>query len=545
VRYRYSHCNLTGGTRFLQLLLEVVPGALSWSILIGLTAISLMRPFLGSLLIVAFLVYWVLRLVYMNLFLILAFLRLRSERATDWNRRLEETDAVTAGGAPPPRAPAPRLGFLARLAEKGHRRALANLARSGVPTPRSADVVHLVIIPIYSEPRAVIEAGLDAMTVGTFPADRIIVALAVEERAAASVRREAEETAAKFRARFRDVLLILHPANIEGEMKAKGANATYAARRSAEYLKARGVPFDLVVVSCFDSDTVAGKEYFSALTYHFLTTPDRLRASFQPIPVFHNNIWEASAYARVLDVGTSFFQLIEATNPEELITFSSHSMSFQALVEADYWPVDTIADDSGIFWKTFIHYDGDYHVVPMHVSVSMDVAQGYSLWNTLLNVYRQKRRWAWGVENFPLVIRAFLVADGIPLRKRLRYGFKLLERAVAWATWPLLLGVISWLPIVFASRSFTNTVVYYSFPRIKAILFCLASMGLITCGILSVMLLPREPRPPSVLQRLRHASEWILLPIVGVFLSGIPALDAQTRLMLHRHMGFWVTPKQR
>ena len=57
------------------------------------------------------------------------------------------------------------------------------------------------------------------------------------------------------------------------------------------------------------------------------------------------------SFARILDVGTSFFQLIEATDPAKLITFSSHSMSFKALVDVDYWTVEMIAEDSGIFWK--------------------------------------------------------------------------------------------------------------------------------------------------------------------------------------------------
>jgi len=66
--------------------------------------------------------------------------------------------------------------------------------------------------------------------------------------------------------------------------------------------------------------------------------PDRLCASFQPVPVYHNNIWHVPGFARVVETGSSFYQLIECTNPEKLVTFSSHSMSFKALVEVNYWP---------------------------------------------------------------------------------------------------------------------------------------------------------------------------------------------------------------
>ena len=50
-------------------------------------------------------------------------------------------------------------------------------------------------------------------------------------------------------------------------------------------------------------------DFFAGLTYYYLTFPDRERASFQPVPVYNNNIWEAPGITRVLETGSSFFQL--------------------------------------------------------------------------------------------------------------------------------------------------------------------------------------------------------------------------------------------
>src|SRR3989338_4851105 len=116
-----------------------------------------------------------------------------------------------------------------------------------------------------------------------------------------------------------------------------------------------------------------------------MVSPERDRASFQPVSVYHNNIWEVPGSAKGIETGSSFFVQDEPTNPENLVTFSSHSMSFKALVEVGYWPVDMISDDSAIFWKAFIHYDGNYRVVPLYTTVSMDVEAASTWRKTLIN----------------------------------------------------------------------------------------------------------------------------------------------------------------
>ena len=39
--------------------------------------------------------------------------------------------------------------------------------------------------------------------------------------------------------------------------------------------------------------------------------------------------------------------------------------------------------------------------------------------------------------------------------------------------------------------------------------------------------------------------QWLFTPLIMVILVALPALDAQTRLMFGRYMGFWNTPKYR
>lgn len=542
--FQFSRHGLTGRDQLLQRAWEIMPGAASWTILLGMAGLALWQPLAAAIIMIAFYLYWLLRIFYMTLFLVLAYLRLALEKGTAWMSRVEDVDQAAAGSPGPMTQAAPcTLGR--RLSSKIHQRILAAVRASPTRPPSSSTIFHVVVISVAKEGRVILEPGIRSLAAQTFPTTRLLVVLALEARAPAAAQADVHALRGAFRSRFWDLLVVVHPDGVPGEARVKGANVTHAAKAAAAWLTDRQIPLEQVVISCFDADTVVGPDYLACLTYHFLTCPDRTQASFQPIPVYHNNIWDAPGFARVLDIGSSFFQLIEATDPTRLVTFSSHSMSFKALVEVGYWPVDMISDDSAIFWKALVHFDGRYRVVPMYTTLSMDVTNAGSWWRTAVNVYRQKRRWAWGVENFPLVMRAFWSRSPIPWSQRLRHTLKLLEGHVAWATWPLLLAVIGWCPALFAGREFSSTVLYYSAPRVTGLVFHLASLSLITTIVLSLCLLPRRPARHPILQRLGHALEWLIVPLVAVIFSALPALDAQTRLALGRYMEFWVTDKTR
>ncbi|MBF0331380.1 MAG: glycosyltransferase family 2 protein [Candidatus Omnitrophica bacterium] len=538
----YSRNNLIGRQKALGRFFEILPGALSWLLLIGMFILSFKASFIAALIMIAFILYWVMRLFYMNIFLIISYVRLAVEARTDWMERIRDVDNVEAFCRSS--FPAERVSsWRERRSRSIHRGLLTGLMKSGCLPPKSSEICHLVIIPVIKECRAVVEPGIRGIVEGGFPAKQVLLVIALEDAASDSVKDDMRALAAAYKAYFLDLVIITHPCDLPGEARVKGANCTYAAKKAAEFFTVRGMALKNIVVSCFDADTSSLSDYLSCLTYHYLITPDRNRSSYQPIPVYHNNIWEAPSFARVMEIGTSFFQMIESTNPCKLVTFSSHSMSFSALVEIGYWPVDMISDDSAVFWKALIHYKGQYRVVPMYTTLSMDIAIGQGWWKTMVSIYKQKRRWAWGVENFAVVARAFFEQSGIPLAQRIVYITKLLDTFVSWATWSFLLAIISWLPTIFASREFTTSTAYYALPRIKGTIFGLASIGVIVCMVLSYSLLPREAGWRHLGRRILHLFEWLFMPAFILGLSAFPALDAQTRLMMGWPMVFQVTEK--
>jgi len=485
---------------------EILPGTLSWSFLLVLFFITLISPATGALCIITFDLYWVLRISYLTVLLVLGHLRLSREEKWDWLEKVRQLQS---------------------------------------PHGNLEDLTHAVLFPIYKEPFETLDASLRGLAENRYDLKKVVVVLAVEERAGEKYRESVLVLQKQYRDRFREILVTCHPDGIEGEARVKGANATWAARELKKWFDREKIALDRVIISCFDADTVCHPQYLACLSYNFLSEKDPHQASYQPIPVYHNNIWYAPSFARVVEVSSSFWQVIQSMRRDKLVTFSSHSMSFKTLVEIDYWPVDMISDDSAIFWKAFLHFNGDYHVISLYVTVSMDVAFDKGIVKTIVNQYKQKRRWAWGVENFPMLMMGFLEPNHVPFRLKFSRTLQLIEEHFTWATWAIILAFLGPFPILFGGAHFRETVLGFNLPLITSLLFGITSISFIICVIASFAMLPSKPAKVPAYRILTMCTQWLLIPAISAVIGSIPALDAQTRMALGKPLTFWVTPKKR
>lgn len=494
--------DLTGRDRTVYRLFEILPGALSLATLVLFVALSFLKPVWAAYLIIAFSIYWFLKTLYLSLHLRHNFKRIRHNLTVDWNERLQAL--------------------------------------------KYDHVLHLVIFPFYKEPYEVVKESIEALLNSTWDTKRIAVVLAGEARAGEGQRIVAKRLAEEYGARFQSFLITEHPEGLPGEIPGKGSNISYAAEEARRrILDAQHIPYDSVLVSAFDVDTVVYPQYFSCLTWHFLTAERPLKSSYQPIPLYNNNIWHAPMLSRVIAYSSSFWQMIQQERPEKLATFSSHATPFCALYDVGYWQKNVVSEDSRIFWNLFMHYDGEYEVVPLAYPVSMDANTGRTVWETVGNIYRQHRRWTYGAENIAYILFSFLHNPRIPLRKKLKVAAFQIEGFWSLATHPLILFALGWLPLLIGGQEFNATVLSYNLPQIAKGFLTIAMFGLVVSAAISMHLIPK--RPPEY-GRIRHAAlalQWILVPLTMVFFSAIPGLDAQMRLMAGRYLGFWVTPKHR
>jgi hypothetical protein len=374
----------------------------------------------------------------------------------------------------------------------------------------------------------------------------MIVVLAIEERAGKETEEIARQIEKNYKDKFGHFLITVHPANMEGEIPGKGSNANYAARKAKEEIIDKlKIPYENILVSCFDIDTRVYPQYFLRLTHSFLTAEKPYRLSYQPVPVYHNNIWMAPAFSRVIANSGTFWQMMQQERPERMATFSSHSMTFKALNDAGFWQTNIVSEDSRIFFNCLIYYGGDYGVAPLSYPVSMDANIGENFLKTLVQIYKQQRRWFWGCENIPYIIFNFLKNPGIPFRTKAYYAFLQIEGFWSLSTNALLIFALGWLPLVLGGDEFNKTLFSYNLPLLTRYLMTISMTGLVVSAIVSTRLLPPKPAHLSRTKYIAMFFEWLLIPLTLIFFGAIPALESQTRLMIKKPLGFWVTPKHR
>jgi len=491
---------------------EILPGLCSWLTLILIFVAAWQWPVGAAIFIIVFDTFWLIKTIYFSWHAFYSFKKSKAFLKKNW------------------------LLELKNLPKEKYQIAVNDWR----------DIYHLVILPMVDESYAVVSSTFKALSSVNYPLEQFIIVLATEERAQGKTQSLIKRINDEYGGNFKHFLVTVHPKNIEGEIAGKGANEAWAAREVKRLLiDPLNIPYENILISTFDIDTVVLSDYFGCLTYHFLTAKKPLRSSYQPIPLFTNNIWEAPALARVISFSATFFQLIQQSRPEKMTTFSSHSMPFKALVDIDFWQTNVVSEDSRIFWQCFLYYDGDWEVVPLFYPVSMDANVDEKFTKTMVNQYKQQRRWAYGAFDIAYTFFGFLKNKKISLKKKITYGYYLFDGFYSWATASIIIFFLGWLPIVLGRGNFNLTILSFYLPKVTSYILSVANIGIIACAVLNFWFLP--PRPPyfGKWRYVFFTLQWLLTPINLILFGSAPALEAQTRLLLKKYLGFWVTPKHR
>lgn len=521
---------------------EIFPGAMTWSALLAPAVLSWFAPVVMAYFIIAFDLYWMIKSLRLSRQLVRGYRKLHEAGQIDWSARLEELNDIEGSIQRLERQLDQARHRKQRVKLHRHLQELRNVLDHKQVVLDPKGIYHAVVLAVYNEGIETLEPSVEALTRVNYPLDRVLLVIAYEERGGEAVESNVKHLIEKYGSRFAYAAAIKHPDGLPGEIRGKGANITYAGRQLTREVESRGIDPQNVVVTTLDADHRTSTSYFPYLSYAYATDPNRIRRSFQPIPMFFNNIWDVPAPMRVIATGNSFWMIMETMRPHRLRNFAAHAQSLQTLIDTDYWSVTSIVEDGHQFWRTYFTYDGDHQVVPLFTPIYQDAVLAKGYWRTFGAQYLQLRRWAWGASDISYVVRHSIKNSRIKWSDKLVHLWRLFEGHFSWATAPLILSFAAWLPLV-VNRAFRGQLLAHQLPIIASRILTIAMVGMLVTVYISLISLP--PRPPRYRRSrlLGMVAQWVLLPLTAIVFSAFAAIDAQTRLMVGRYLDFRVTEK--
>lgn len=479
--------------------LEIIPGFISWNLILFLIWGGYFFPVFTAYFILAFDVFWVWKGFSLTVSAVVSHLRIKAAQRLDWMREVSE------------------FGDWKR-------------------------VRHIVLILVANEPLETYKRTVEALTRQTFPLKQLAVVMATEERYKGK-KAEVEALGKSLGKKFGAFLITVHPADIVGEIKGKSSNEAWAGREAKRILvDERGWEMEYTTITSNDADAILPDQYFAYLTFKFLDDPNRYLKFWQPAIVFYNNIWKIPAMTRIINTFSNVWQIALLVRKDRLINFSNYTASLSMIDKIGYWDTDVIPEDYRVFFKAFFKLEGKVEVEPIFLPSSADAAESTSTWKTFINEYEQKKRWAWGVSDIPLFVEMYLQQPRVSfLNKTLRI-IRVIGDHLLWpVNWFIITIGVSVVTLV--NPVFKRTALGFMLPKMSSGILTVTLLFLIVLLVIEFRHRPARPKDVPKWRIWMAPFEFIFMPISGFFFNALPGLDAHTRLMLGKYMEYRITEK--
>ena len=536
-------------------LLEILPGALSYTMIILLFALSIISPALGSyylLLIIAVTLVKAVGIVYRT---IQGYNAAKRAEKVNWHERLVDLETPHERYEELLKYKCKEFAFNEhvenlKLLSVGKDLVLSEsevtVDDEPIFFPKPKEIYHAVIMVAYNEGLETLVPTVEAVKNSSFDNKRIIFVFGYEERGGEAMVENAKILKEKFKDDFFEFITVMHPKDLKDEIQGKGPNLNFAAGELLEFVKKKKIPLKNIIVTSLDSDNKMSKWYLDYVAYQFIVHPNRQHLSYQPVSLFTNNIWDAPAPMRIIAISNSFFNIISSMRSHTLKNFASHSQPLLALSEMGFWSKKTIVEDGHQYWRSLFFFKGNYEVLPIHVAIYQDAVMEETLIKTLKAQFVQLRRWDYGASDVAYVgVRLFSKdrkrIGEMPFLPLFAKFVRLLEGHVTLAAISPMVAFGGWVPKIINSRS--KDLLTFNLPNTISLIQIFASVGLMTTILLSLKMLP--PRPKEVkTPRILMILQWLLMPVVAIVYQSFAAFYSQTRLLTGNYMEkFDVTKK--
>lgn len=480
--------------------MEILPGFVSWSLILFPVWGSFFLPMAVAYYIIAFDVFWLYRSISMSILSLLSHFRIKANSIYDW------------------------MGDVKDFADW-------------------TKVYHVIVIPTYKEPGTTLHRTLEALLEQKFPAKQIIPVIAFEQRAGDAVNEERRALLEEaFGKKFAKLIFTFHPANLTGEVIGKSSNAAWGAKEFRKELEKHPEwDINMMTISSIDSDVVLHPNYLAALTYKFLDNPYRYRRIWQGAIMFYNNIDKIPWPMRVFNRLASVYYMGLLMRPDRLVNFSTYSLALKLMDEIGYWDTDVIPEDYRIFFKAYFDTGGEVEVEPIFLPIFADAAESVGFWSTFVNTYEQVKRWAWGASDDAYFIRRYFLDTKAPFWDKTIRVVKVVGDHFLWPVNWFIVTLGATLPPLL-NDNFSRTIIGKTLPQVASAILTASLLGLLIMIFVDFKARPVNKDLPRW-KRFLSPFEFVLLPVVGFVFGALPGLDAHTRLMMGKYIEYRVTEK--
>ncbi len=503
---------------------EILPGTLSWLLLFTPLLLSFISVKVAVMFVLLYLLIFFVRGLGYAIRALEGHRIMKRHMKLDWNQLCADLDRNEGSPAQP----------------KWHYKNLRLLPTREYQF-KPSDLVHVIIVASVNESREILEPTIQSILSADYDPKKIILVFAYEGRAGRPAEARVKELLELYGDKFLHAMAVRHPAGRPNEIIGKGANITYAGRALQKYLRQAKIDPKAVLVTTLDSDNRPDKRYFAALSYLYCVVPKPLKASYQPLAMYTNNIWDAPTLMRVIATGNNLFYIVGTQRRHLSRNFSAHAQPMQSLIETDFWSVRIVVEDGHQFWRSYFRYDGDYRVYPFSIPIYQDAVLADGYWKTIKTQFYQLRRWTYGASDVAYIAdKGFWHKNQVPKADVLAKLLRTLENHVTWATGVILVFASGFIPPLLHPQSIAADSLPLLVSRVQKVGLALAFIT----GYVCLVTLPPRPsrykRHRSVIMTL----EWALAPVTGFCFGSLAAFNSQTRLMFKRYLSrFDVTEK--
>jgi cellulose synthase/poly-beta-1,6-N-acetylglucosamine synthase-like glycosyltransferase len=482
---------------------ECIPGLISWSIIIMPFVSAVFAPKVAAYFILFYVSYWVILSIFFVVNSTRGFLLAERWQKIDWYAKLNEE--------------------------------FRNKWRK---------YYYATLIPFCKETERVLVPTIESIVKADYPKDRKILVLSSDfhEPTGSEV---AERLAKKYKNDFAYIFTTCHP-ELPGEIKGKAANENWAGRLLYKKCLELGIDPAYVLVTSSDADMSIPPNYICACVYWLLKQGDEYihTSILQPAPSDLKNIWETSSLVSIRMIIGYLWRMALPFTPHQFHIFAFYTMTLKMLKDIGFWDPDIIQEDIRTHTKALFRFGEKFRVVPIFCVVEGEPVIGDNVLQTLILFYKQVRRWSWGSCELAYMATGLLKKTNASKLHIILYMLDYLRLHIDWV-------IISYIPMMGApilfliNPSFKVSTLGANLPFLLSRILTLGSLLCIVFIIIEFKVLGKPPKgKDKPISRIWQLLRWVALPYIGIFLGSLPALDAQTRLILNKRLAYVVYRKK-